>query len=229
MATRPVNYPTFAATAAGTDIEQPDSSHQNAGWGFEEKPPYEYLNWLMKNYNDWVLWLDQEMNRSGAGWTSTAPTLASGPTGGEASYYMATHKRLTVKRLAVGPGFATGLGFGMVSFALDVELSGAEAYLTLDLPIGDTYGSYDPKAAIQAAGPFDSLIVTPIAARVATPGVGTALAAFACAARDADDSNKPKIFLGSAELMDRVAPSTDFWLSAGHYQISGDIIYPLNV
>ena len=58
MTSRPTDKPLFASTAAGTDIEQPDSSHQGAGWAFKEKPPYEYLNYLMKSYHDWIDYID---------------------------------------------------------------------------------------------------------------------------------------------------------------------------
>lgn len=229
MATRPSNKPLFASTATGTDIQQPDASHQGAGWVFREKPPYEYLNWLMKNYYDWINWFDQEQVVRGAGWTSDAPVLESGPTGGEAAYYSSEPKRLTVKRVGSAGAFVTGMGFGMVAFGMEVEMSGSEAYLTLDLPTGDAYGPYLPKASISAASYSDSLIVVPVAARVTTAGIGTALSAFAAVARDNDDSGDPKVFIGSAELMGRLTPTVDFWVTGTRYQISGCVHFPLNV
>jgi hypothetical protein len=78
VATRPTDKPLFASTASGTDIQQPDSSHQTGGWGFREKPPYEYQNWLSKNYHDWIDWLDQEMEVARTSELNTSFNIVSG-------------------------------------------------------------------------------------------------------------------------------------------------------
>jgi hypothetical protein len=62
MAVKPTNKPQFAAAASGTDIQQPDGNHQINGWVFGERPPYEYLNWLMKNYYDWIDYCDESLD-----------------------------------------------------------------------------------------------------------------------------------------------------------------------
>jgi len=69
MATaRPSYYPDWATTIAVDPVSgvdnaiEPPGSWQTNGWGYQEKPPRNYDNWV-KRYNGlWVRYLDEQMN-----------------------------------------------------------------------------------------------------------------------------------------------------------------------
>jgi hypothetical protein len=231
--TRPTEFPAWATsdqvnpTSGQNNVVTPDAAHKTFGWDFKEKPPRQYFNWLGRLQYEWSLWFDQEVNRIGSGFTTTTPTVDSGPTGSEVS--SGTPRRFTIKRFAAGSVYTSGMGFGMVAFRMNALMSGDEAYLTIEIPEPETNGSYVPKGSIDVGSTGDAPIAVPIAARISAGGIGTALDAFAVAAKDASDSGTPKIFLGSAELMKSLIPTVNFWLNGNTYEISGSFIYPLDV
>lgn len=55
---RPSGYPRWADTGA-TAITEPPSGKKDVGWAVAEKPPAQFMNFLMNNYYQWILYLDQ--------------------------------------------------------------------------------------------------------------------------------------------------------------------------
>jgi len=43
------------------NVVVPSTPHKNYGWSFNEKPPFQYFNWLFRYADLWVKWLWQEL------------------------------------------------------------------------------------------------------------------------------------------------------------------------
>ena len=44
----------------GLNVIEPSEAKKDAGWGFEEFPPRNWFNWLLRKIASWIYWLDQQ-------------------------------------------------------------------------------------------------------------------------------------------------------------------------
>lgn len=61
MATKPAKLPRWASTG-GAALVEPTNTKKDVGWAPGEKPPAEYVNWLLNNLYLWAAWLDDFEN-----------------------------------------------------------------------------------------------------------------------------------------------------------------------
>ena len=54
MSAKPSEKPAWIPSDDPTKIIEPSASKKNAGWGQEEKPPFQYFNWFWNNLSDWI-------------------------------------------------------------------------------------------------------------------------------------------------------------------------------
>lgn len=59
MAIKPTGYPEWASSTP-TGITEPSSGKKQSGWGVNEKPAAQYMNWLEEKQSSWVKYLSYE-------------------------------------------------------------------------------------------------------------------------------------------------------------------------
>ena len=57
--TRPSTLPRWA-TGDPSYVIEPEESKKDTGWLSQEKPPYQYMNWLFETIYDWLTYFDEE-------------------------------------------------------------------------------------------------------------------------------------------------------------------------
>ena len=80
MATKPLSstLPRYADTVAGdpSKVSEPPSGKKDIGWVVGEKPPAQWMNWLLLQCYNWLLWLDAFETESHT-WTKLQTFTAS--------------------------------------------------------------------------------------------------------------------------------------------------------
>lgn len=61
MATKPSSYISWVP-GGGSSIAQPTTAQSTTGWAAGQAPAFQHVNWLFYTLDQWVQWLDQQMN-----------------------------------------------------------------------------------------------------------------------------------------------------------------------
>ena len=94
MVSKPTDFPVWATMnrtdpiSGQNNVTTPPLEKQQYGWNFNEQPPRNWFNWLGRNTNNWLVWLDQQESQSRVvDNTGTAPAFDVA-TGGMAIVYV---------------------------------------------------------------------------------------------------------------------------------------------
>lgn len=73
--TKPGNYLDWVPSANPLYIQDPTSGQKSTGWVANEKPPFEYMNWLFYYTDQWIQWFDQTLTPPFADGVTADPTV----------------------------------------------------------------------------------------------------------------------------------------------------------
>lgn len=140
---RPTGYPTWCATGA-TNVVEPDSTHQNLGWGINEAPPSSFLNFEQQRYDRWIRYLDTVGNDYGNGSDGSANldgsvsglAWISGPTGSAYSLF----RNVYGIRIGVGSGITYQTN-GFLTYCTDTFIATGSAIVAANGPNGVRNGT----------------------------------------------------------------------------------------
>jgi hypothetical protein len=147
MTTKPSVFPQWAMNTDGTDndvidstsgvnnVVEPDASKKLVGWGYQEAPPRQFMNWIHRITGQWIRWFDQSID----------PIVAAGT-------FSVTFNICSVTATIHYQKFASGL----------IRLWWNDINLLNSYPFHDTAGTPVASVAAGALVPADDTIVSDV-------------------------------------------------------------------